>query len=216
MWTLPTWIREGLLALGLVGVALPAMAGDLYRWTTADGVLAFTDDAKRVPAAYRGEARRQRSGSLESFARFTPTDANAQARYAERLSDRLEYLRAFNGEALADAEAASPGAGFDGIALRSLRQVDGRRPAGFRDGRPVYRRTSRARVVNEPIPFLGLSIDRDDPSPVVMEERRVLDGDTGATRHVQVIQQGDRVLAVIKPRVHAGPIHSGLEQELER
>jgi hypothetical protein len=218
MRMLHTWMRGGLLALGFAAVAVPAAAGDLYRWTTADGTLAFTDDAKRVPAAYRGEARRQQAGSLETFARYTPTDANAQARYTERLNERLAYLRAFNGEAPEEAAAgeATSGAVIDGIALRSLRRVAGRRLAGFHNGRPVYRRTSRTRVVNEAIPSLGLSIDPDDPSPVVMEERRVFDGDTGATRHVQVVQQGDRVLAVIKPRVHAGPISTGLEEDLER
>ena len=66
------------------------------------------------------------------------------------------------------------------------------------------------------MPSVAFAVDPSAPAPVVIERRRVLDGDTGFTRHVTVVEQGGRVLGVIKPRVHAGPIYRGSEEELER
>jgi len=204
------------VALGLVSVS--ASAEDLYRWTSGDGTVSFTDDAKRVPQAYQGQAQREPIGSLTGFSRFTPMDDQARSGYELALDERLAHLRALN--AGADGTAPQAVAGevhpIEGVQLQSLRRVDGRRRVGTVNGRPVYRRTSRNRLVDQPVPSLSLPVDPGDPAPVVMEERRVLDGDSGATRHVTVIQQGDRVLGVIKPFVHAGPTYTGSEEELER
>ena len=42
-----------LLGALAIGLATPAAAGTVYRWTTEAGTVAYTDDAKRVPARYR-------------------------------------------------------------------------------------------------------------------------------------------------------------------
>jgi hypothetical protein len=220
MLTLHTRIGGGALALAglMMMAATPAAAGQLYRWTTSDGTVAYSDDAKRVPKAYRASAARTTVGELGSYARFTPSDDGAQARYAERLEGRLARLRAFNAT---EAPVATPTAGaqhpVSGMDLRSSRRVSERRFVGFdRAGRRVYRRTDRMRSLDQPIPSVALPVDPNDPAPVIIERRRVLDGDTNITRHVTVVEQGGRVLSVIKPRVHGGPIYSGTEEDLER
>jgi hypothetical protein len=220
MLTLHTRIGGGALALAglMMMAATPAAAGQLYRWTTSDGTVAYSDDAKRVPKAYRASAARTTVGELGSYARFTPSDDGAQARYAERLEGRLARLRAFNAT---EAPVATPTAGaqhpVSGMDLRSSRRVSERRFVGFdRAGRRVYRRTDRMRSLDQPIPSVALPVDPNDPAPVIIERRRVLDGDTNITRHVTVVEQGGRVLSVIKPRVHGGPVYSGTEEDLER
>ena len=220
MLTLHTRIGCGALALaGLMMMATtPATAGQLYRWTTSDGTVAYSDDAKRVPEAYRASAARTTVKALGSYDRFTPSDDKAQARYAERLDARLERLRALNGtEAPVTTPTASVQHPVSGMDLRSSRRVTERRLVGFdRAGRRVYRRTDRMRSLDQPVPSVALPVDPNDPAPVIVERRRVLDGDTNITRHVTVVEQGGRVLSVIKPRVHGGPIYSGTEESLER
>jgi hypothetical protein len=215
-------LRSALLCAGCLA-AVPATAGELYRWVTTDGTVAYADDARRVPEAFRSRAVRAPVGSLGGYARFTPTDEAAQSRYQDRLAERLERLRAVNatgGAALADeALELSPASGpaLGDFALRSPRRIEERRRIGTTPGgQPVYRRTSRTRTVDEPLPQIAFAVDPADPAPVVVERRRVLDEDTGVTRHVTVVEQGDRVLGVIKPRVHAGPPYRGLEEDLER
>ena len=219
MLTLPMPIRRAALlgsGLALLGTA-PASAGQLFRWTTSDGAVAYTDEWKRVPEAYRGQAERAWGSSLADYGRFTPADPGAEARYAERLAARLERLRALNAEpeiAPVAQSSLNPVAGLD---LRSERRISERRLAGFdRSGRPVYRSTTRTRSVDEPTPAIAFAVNPADPAPVIVERRRVLDEDTGTTRHVTVVEQSGRVLGVIKPRVHMGPVHHGLEEDLER
>jgi hypothetical protein len=219
MRTLRTF-GSGALALAglLVMTAGPAAGGQLYRWTTSDGTVAYSDDVKRVPQAYRARATRTTVDELESYGRFTPADDAAQARYAEGLEARLARLRAINGtEAPVATPTASAPHPVSGLDLRSPRQVNERRFVGFdRAGRRVYRRADRTRMLDEAVPSLNLPVDPNDPAPVIVERRRVLDSDTNITRHVTVVEQGGRVLSVIKPRVHGGPIYHGTEEALER
>jgi len=221
MTTLRKWIfRSAFLSLGLVVAAgSSASAGELYRWVTGDGTIAFTDDAKRIPKAYRGEARQSHAPSLRSFARFTPVDAKADAERTAQLEARLDYLRALNAPDTADpiADAASlaepPVARLE---LRSEERIEGRKLVGFRKGKPVYRRTSRPRSVDEPVPSLALPVDPESTAPIVVEKRRVFDSDSGATRHVTVVQQGERILSIVKPRARAGSVDYEIEEDLER
>ena len=131
---------------------------------------------------------------------------------------RLSRLRGIHAsEAPVVTPMASVQHPVSGLDLRSSRQVSERRFVGFdRAGRRVYRRTSRMRTLDQPVPSLALPVDPSDPAPVIVERRRVLDGDTNVTRHVTVVHQGGRVLSVIKPRVHGGSIYSGTEEDLER
>jgi hypothetical protein len=78
-------------------------------------------------------------------------DAKAEAARAEQLEARLAGLREINEpEAAAGiAHAAEPAAPIvDRLDLRSEERVEGRKLVGFRNGRPVYRRTSRVRSVD--------------------------------------------------------------------
>jgi hypothetical protein len=52
---------------------------------------------------------------------------------------------------------------------------------------------------------LTIPNDAQGGSPVIVEEMRVDDPDSIATRHVTVVRQGDRVLSVVKP---ASPVQS--------
>ena len=220
MTTLRKWIfRSAFLSLGLVVAAgSSASAGELYRWVTSDGTIAFTDDAKRIPKAYRGEAKHTNTPSLRSFARFTPVDAKAEAERATQLEARLDYLRELNEpEAAALGGVTAPAEpSVSHLDLRSEERIEGRKLVGFRNGRPVYRRTSRPRSVDEPVPSLALPLDPDSTEPVVVEKRRMFDSDSGTTRHVTVVQQGERILSIVKPRARAGSVDFELEESLER
>jgi len=52
-------------------------------------------------------------------------------------------------------------------------------------------------------------------APVIVEEMRVRDPNSIATRHVTVVRQGDRVLSVLKPASPAGPGSPPSEAEFE-
>jgi hypothetical protein len=148
-----------LLALAL---AAPAGAGTVYRWTAADGSLAFTDDAKRIPAQYRSKSKRSQSGDLENYERYTPTKASAENTEA-RLAARLERLRAFNAGSTAGGAAA---AAAQGSGAETILQLDNR--------------TS----ISIPNDALG------DEDPIVVEERRVRDRNNATTTHVTVVRPG--------------------------
>ena len=207
------------LSLGLaLTTGSSASAGELYRWVTSDGTIAFTDDARRVPQAYRGEAKRSTAAPLRTFSRFTPVDAKAEAVRAAELDARLGHLRALNEpESFAAEELGAPDApAVSHLDLRSEERIEGRKLAGFRNGRPVYRRTSRPRSVDAPVPSLALPLDPDSHEPVVVEKRRMFDSDSGTTRHVTVVQQGERILSIVKPRARAGSVDYEVEESLER
>lgn len=211
--------RSALLSLGLAVLAgSTASAGELYRWVTSDGTIAFTDDAKRVPKAYRAGATRTSRPTLQTFERFTPVDEKAEAARAGQLEERLAGLREINEpEALAPIETPAPAAPVvDRLDLRSEERVEGRKLVGFRNGRPVYRRTSRVRSVEDPAPSLALPVDPESSAPILVEKRRVLDGDSGTTRHVTIVSQDGRTLSVVKPRPRLGSVDFELEENLER
>ena len=66
------------------------------------------------------------------------------------------------------------------------------------------------------MPALALPLDPDSTEPVVVEKRRMFDSDSGTTRHVTVVQQGERILSIVKPRARAGSVDFELEESLER
>ncbi len=207
-----------LLAVLLLPPTLPAVAsaGRIYEWRTEDGTFAFTDDARRIPARYRDEARLRRTEPLADYEHLTATDPGAQDAYARRLAARLERLRALNregGEAAPMALATPAPVGE--VALDSVVRRDGRRLTGrTRSGAPVYRRTSRLRTASVPQPILQLPVDPDRDEPVVVETRRMLDRPGGTTRHVRIVRQGDRIVGLLLDRPNMGPVHHGLIDDL--
>lgn len=215
-----TSFARSLLAGTILLASAPAGAGTLYRWQTESGTLAFADDPKRIPERYRGQAEQIETEGLEGYGRFTPLDGAAQREQAEQLGERLEGLRAESGVAEEPAEvvvveeppAAHP---LEGIALQSAREAGGRRVVQTENG-PRWRRTSRTRTVDHPVPILGVSPDPDSEEPVIMEPVRARSRDSLATRHITVVRQGDRVLSVIKPRARQSSSDFPVEEDFER
>jgi hypothetical protein len=158
------------LALAL---ASAAQAGAIYRWTNADGVVAYSDELKRIPEAYRASAVAVKPSSLASYARYTPAPAAESKTYRERLGEHVERMRALNDAVAAERLAAAPVP-----ALGALGDVR------------VNRKLSIA---------LPESVRAND-EPVVVEEHRVRDGNT--TTHVYIVRQGERVLSVMRPHTN--------------
>jgi hypothetical protein len=172
------------LALAL---SASAAAGELYRWTNADGVVSFSDDVKRIPEAYRASAVVVKTSSLASYERFTPARAAESESYRERLGAYVERMRALNDEVAAERLTATPKP-----ALGSLGDVR----------------------VNHKLSVALPDDVRASGEPVVVEEHRVRDGDT--TTHVYIVRQGDRVLSVMRPHTnHSGANWRDLEDVLE-
>ena len=66
------WLFAAALALGLV----PRIAAaDYWRYTTENGSLAFTDDAKSVPAKYRASAERIPEAKLADYHRLSVVES---------------------------------------------------------------------------------------------------------------------------------------------
>jgi hypothetical protein len=161
-------VGGSLLAVAMV---TSAAAGTMYRWTAADGSVAYTDDPKRIPAQYRSEAVRTRSGDLESYPRYTPARSSARAQQAER-AERVERLRAINAGVHAAAEPAA-------LATPNAGQM-------------ILELNERSSIV---IPNDQLAGEE----PVVVEQVRVRDRNNISTTHVTVVRQGDRILSVVRP-----------------
>ena len=163
-------------ALGLT-LAGPALAADLYRWKTGDGGFAYTDDEKRIPERYRKTAELISTGNLAGYERYTP-GPNATTESRDALSERLERLRAFNlayDQTHAGQPTATQVAAGEGRAAPSVRM-------SATDG-----------------PTVDVS-GSDDGGPVIIEERRFRIADGFVTRTDTVVRQGDRIIAVVKPR----------------
>lgn len=90
MMKLTHWIAGLTLA---AFCAAPAFAGTYYTWTTEDDVVSYTNNSKQIPAKYKDAAKRETTGSLAGYKRYTPAQ-KAIGTHADRLSDRLDHLRA--------------------------------------------------------------------------------------------------------------------------
>jgi hypothetical protein len=166
-------------ALALVAFGLPASAETLYRWTAEDGSVSFTDDAKRIPARYRGAAKQIQTGGLAGYKQYSPTKAEAQTLYAEQLANRLERLRELNGRL--EMEEASRYVG----------------PSVY-PGAPseAYVRVGDDLTVKVPAGEEGMA-------PVVVQDVRVRQPGTVFTSTDTVISQDGRVLLVVRGDRHS-------------
>jgi len=142
----------------VAGLTAPALAGNFYSWTTEDGVRAYTDDAKRIPARYRSQAQLRDTGTLEGYERFTPVESSAAAAEAAPAARRVE--------ALPSVSAAPPSAAA------------------------VRIETGSVEIAVQP---------EEGGAPIVVEQVRARPDGSDATRTVQVVRQGDRVIAIVKP-----------------
>jgi hypothetical protein len=167
------------IAAGLVlGVAQVASA-DIYAWRTEDGGYAYTDNKDHIPARYRAQAKAIGDRSLSTYKRFTPQDSEAGARYAEKLTQRLQALRAAN------AQSAQ--------ASRAVAAASGAAPATG----TLLVSTGSGNAPQIQVPMAT------DGSPLVVEP--VLSKRTGdsRTRRTTLVKQGDHTVAVI-----LGPPHN--------
>jgi hypothetical protein len=63
-------MRAALITLTALALLVPGLAaGDYYSYTTDEGTLAFTDEAKRIPARYRNAAERHADRGLVEYSR---------------------------------------------------------------------------------------------------------------------------------------------------
>jgi len=167
-------------------VGAPASAGTLYSWITEDGTYAYTNEKKRVPARYKGEAKTSKLGKMEAYPRYTPGPRIDDRAYADRIVERLEMLRGqtaglATASSVQDSGAASVQLGLGG----SVAQIEIPVGAGNESGEPV----------------------------VVEDVRMQKDHGRQSTRHYKVVRQGERVLAVIKDRVHDGPPDGAIDEK---
>jgi hypothetical protein len=175
-----------------------ATAGALYRYETADGTVAFTDDAKRIPERYREGATTIEPSVLDGYGRYTPADKAASETSAERLEARLAKLRAANAPVADEAEeAVAPAAVASAPPVR--RDIKRRRAFKDANGKTYYRYYRDWTTVEN---GGSLPVDPSDPNPVVTEKRRVKVPGQPITQTVTVVRQGDRVLSTQAPRSH--------------
>lgn len=200
----PMWLRRSsglalIAGASLVGVTdARAEAGALYRWETADGTVAFTDDPKRVPARYQDAAAVVDRGMLTDYGRFSAVDGAANEESARQLAERLAALRAANASTEIDAaepeHSAPPGA----VAAPRDRDVY-RREFTRKDDRGKDIKYWRYYDDGGSVPAASLPVDPNDPNPVVTERQRVSVPGQTVTETVTVVRQGDRVLSVERP-----------------
>ncbi len=157
-------------AVAITGVALPAAAGSFYRYETETGGIAYTDDAKRIPARYRDAAEHVTTKSLESFERFTPMAPSQPAPYAARLGDRLDHLRSMN--ATPDESRLASQGGQPSVTIRS---------------------SGRSNVVETTTPHGA-------DGPTVVDTVRVRPRGSNITESWTVVRQGDKIISVVQPR----------------
>ena len=171
-----------LLSVTLAGAAF---AGSVYRWTTDDGSVAYSDDAKRIPSQYRANAKLVRTGDLGSYARYTPAETRAASQERSlQLAERIERLRELNE---APTHAVSP--------------------ARVSETHTILRLDNRASIT--------IPNDRSgNAEPVIVEDRRVRDRNNISTTHVTVVRQGDEILSVVRPESAHDRANWGSEREL--
>lgn len=172
--------RAGAVTLAFV-LGASASAGTLYSWKTEDGTYAYTNEKKRIPARYKNEAETSNLGTMQKYARFTPGPKVEDKAYSERLIERLEVLRGSEADAavVGTAGAEAPQAG------------------------PYVRLGINRERTDIEIPVNDGAIDDE---PVVVEHIRMRKTNgRQSTRHFKVVKQGERILAVIKDRIHEQP-----------
>jgi hypothetical protein len=165
------WIAGALPMLGAFAWLLVAGAasGEVYGWRTEDGGYAYTDDPDQVPQRYAAEAKPVAGSGLQGYERFTRTDPAASDRYADRLAERLRYLREVNA-ASAPAVVAPRSRGVTSVSVAT--------------GNPQA-------------PFVDIDAETNS-APVVVEPVRTLDHGSAVTRQTTVVRQGGRTIAVLK------------------
>ena len=202
MLKVKTALRSGKLLLGVllvVSLAGPALADEVWSWRTEDGTFAFTDDPKRIPARYRGDARSRPLGELSRYERFTRVSPESEKAYADRVRARLSELRG--------AIAAAPNGAVAGAAVTSTPDVFYGLPASGGRGRGGAGASY----------IVPLASDRNgsDDEPTTIESIRVKPRDSLASRHWTVVKKGDKIVTVIKGEKRQRPLDGPSESDFD-
>jgi hypothetical protein len=173
---IPRIVLAAGFALLLAG---PVFAAELYRWTTDDGTIAYTDDAKRIPERYRKIAKKISTGSLQTYARYTP-DRSSTKNSEAALTERVDRLRATN--AALEGHPTAPSAQATQAAAQNESPI--------------------VRVGPEGEPALEVPSPRQGNGPLIVEQRRYRMEGGFVTRTDTVVRQGDEIIAIVKPMPH--------------
>lgn len=175
---------EKLLMVGflVVGLAGPALAGNVWSWVTEEGTYAYTDDPKRIPARHRDEARMRSMGKLSQYERYTEISTVSDRPYAEQIRERQSELRRMTETTPTRVvSGATPPQGA-GIAY-AFPATGGRGRAG--SGASIMVPLAKGRT-------------ESDTEPTTIESIRVQPHGSLATRHWTIIKRGDEIVTVIK------------------
>ena len=114
------FLRFGIAGLAVALVTTPGLAlADYFSYVTESGTLAYTDELKRVPARYRGTAKRHQERSFWSYSRLTPVPAGASYAPSESVFDTTETV-----------DAASPTTKSSDVHIRADRDFEIAVPEG--------------------------------------------------------------------------------------
>jgi hypothetical protein len=187
--TMSQWSTAAPIALALALLASgPAWAEPMYAWRTDDGAYSFTDDPDAIPERYRERATVRETGSLDDYRHFTPADGNATTRYQQELAQRLSYLRAVNGTGPVQP-APAPGA------------------AGLAPTLTYSTANASQGGIELPLPA--------SEEPTVVEQVWMRPRGSMIAQQVEVVRQGDRIVAINKPRSREwNPSDARTEEEL--
>jgi len=191
-----------LLAVSLVaGFASAASAGNVYSWVTEDGTHAFTDDAKRVPAKHKQEAKRRPLGELTRYSRYTEVSAEKGKPYVERIHERQAAYREVGTVAPQGAVVGAMASEGQGPGIGYTVPVSGGGNGG------------RGAASNLWVPVKGS--DNAGPDVTTIESKRMKPENSMATRHWTIIKEGDRVTTVIKGELRQRPLKAVSESDYD-
>ena len=184
----------GLAVAAVIGAALaaPAAADPVYSWRTEDGGYAFTDDPKGIPARYREQAKVSEARGLHDYKRYTPSDGDANERYSEQLTQRLEHLRAVN-------------AGQGAVASRV---ASNHAPAG--PSQPTITMQS----ANDFEPSIEFN-QNTGGEPIIVDTLFTRPAGKIVTRQSTVVRQGDKILSIVRPRLREINVATDIHDEAE-
>jgi len=172
--------RTLIAAAVMFSVANQAGAAVVYRWKTDDGVYAFTDDAKRIPEKYRAEAKATPMRPLQGYKNYTPAQRAGTQAHVKAMQESARTFSKLNQRLYGQA----------GV------------PLG-----PAYRAPSsgNAELLIGPGGRTSLqieagSVDDYSEAPITVQQQTFYVPGTNATRTNTIVRQGDRIIAVTKPR----------------
>ena len=196
MLIVKTGLRVGKFLLGailVVGLAGPALAGNVYSWVTEDGTHAFTDDSKRIPAKHRAEAKKRSMGKLTRYERFTEVSSESTKSHAEQIRERQMELRTMAANAPLGAVAGAVGS-----------RVAGSHPMTVGSGR-------RGTLITVPLKDTASA----NPGVTSIQSIRVKPVDSLASRHWTVVKEDGRIVTVIKGELRQRPLDGKSESDFD-